>query len=72
MDSDGSIGDRKGDEPPRDDDKKVVREQERRFANNARERFVSIIMLSLAYSLLFLRVCGLGGGIGTFGIYIRI
>ena len=41
IDSDGSVGDRKGDEPQRDDDKKVVREQERRFANNARERSVS-------------------------------
>jgi len=38
VDSDGSVGDRKGDDPQRDDDKKVLREQERRFANNARER----------------------------------
>eukprot|EP00795_Rhopilema_esculentum_P003690 gene3690-14956_t len=38
VDSDGSGGDRLGDDEPRDGEKKVVREQERRFANNARER----------------------------------
>ena len=51
VDSDGSVGDRKGDDPQRDDDKKVLREQERRFANNARERFVIFSIFSSAFLL---------------------
>ena len=51
VDSDGSIGDRKGDDPQRDDDKKVLREQERRFANNARERFVIFYAFSSQFLL---------------------
>eukprot|EP00112_Aurelia_sp_Birch-Aquarium-sp1_P001697 Seg1184.2 transcript_id=Seg1184.2/GoldUCD/mRNA.D3Y31 product="Transcription factor 12" protein_id=Seg1184.2/GoldUCD/D3Y31 len=38
VDSDGSGGDRMSDDMPRGEEKKVVREHERRFANNARER----------------------------------
>ena len=60
VDSDGSVGDRIGDEPQKGDEKKVVREQDRRFANNARERFVfssNNVFVDIVFFVLSLRCC---------------